>query len=286
MGLDNILNENIKLIEDYIENKLNFYKENILFEPIYYSIFAGGKRIRPILNIEAFKLFNNQYDIEDTLPLALLIEFIHNYSLVHDDLPAMDDDDYRRGKKSTHKKFGEAIGILTGDGLLNLGVEIVLREFKEKENLITRGVRAMYEIMNYSGIEGIIGGQVIDLELENRDTEIEEINIMYEKKTAALIQASLVSGAIMAGADNKEIELIRDFGLHLGLSYQLQDDLLDLEEDQKIGKKTIASILGLEKSQELSKKHLILSEDILDNLKDYDTSFFKDLNNTLIIRKY
>lgn len=275
------------LIDDYLKTSMdhkNSYQKKI-YEAMEYSLFTGGKRLRPIIALKAYEIFDA--NLEKILPFAAAIEMIHTYSLIHDDLPSMDDDDFRRGKPTNHKVFGEAMAILAGDGLLNLAFETMLNYTINNSHSIDEYkcyVRAMEEISIYSGTNGMIGGQVLDVlgGFENMD-ELKLI-YMYRTKTAGLIQASLVSGAIIGGANDEYIEKLRKFGLNLGLAYQIKDDILDYAEDESINKMTYLKYFDLNTCKEevkiLSKKAM----DILDSFNGIDIDFFKDLTKFLINR--
>ena len=267
-----------------ISNKDKCYQEKI-YEAMDYSIFTGGKRLRPIMNLKSCELFSGNY--VHSIPYALAIEMIHTYSLIHDDLPSMDDDDIRRGKATSHKLYGEAMAILAGDGLLNLAFETVLESIYSKanaENGVKKYIRALNEIACYSGTRGMIGGQVVDLLADGEDMNGDKIIFMYETKTAALIQAALVSGAIIGDAEDEEIEIMREFGYNLGLAYQIRDDILDFEEDSAIGKLTFLTYYDLDTSKEKVDEYSQRAIDLLDQLEDKDTSFFKALTEKLVLR--
>jgi geranylgeranyl diphosphate synthase type II len=261
------------------------YQERI-FESINYSLFTGGKRLRPIMALKSCEMFTN--DFKDAIPFALAIEMIHTYSLIHDDLPSMDNDDFRRGKPTNHKIFGEAMAILSGDGLLNLAFEIMLdyavNDSKKIEDY-DKYLKAIHEISKYSGIYGMIGGQVVDL-LSNYETmDKDKLLFMYKTKTAALIQSALVSGAIVGNASKTEVEIMREYGFYLGLAYQIRDDILDMEHDSEINKLTYLAYYDKEKAEQeisvLSNKAIAT----LNELEDRDTSFFKSLTEALVNRK-
>ncbi|MCF6464257.1 polyprenyl synthetase family protein [Clostridium sp. Cult1] len=277
-----IIDENLS---NLLMNKAG-YQERI-FESINYSLFTGGKRLRPILLLKSCEMFGGDY--EDSIPFALAIEMIHTYSLIHDDLPAMDDDDFRRGKLTNHKIYGEAIAILSGDGLLNLAFETMINYTLKNSKTIEdykRNVWAIDEISKYSGIFGMIGGQVVDLLSNEIDMDEDKLLFMYECKTAALIQASLVAGAILGGGNEDNIERMREFGLYLGLAYQIRDDILDREEDELINKATYLSFKNIDKAKkkvdELSRNAILL----LDNYDNKKVNFFKELTYYLINRNY
>ncbi|SCL82361.1 polyprenyl synthetase family protein [Sporanaerobacter sp. PP17-6a] len=217
------------------------YQKKIV-EAMEYSLFTGGKRLRPILLLESCELFKGEY--EDAMPFALAIEMIHTYSLIHDDLPSMDNDDYRRGKLTNHKVFGDALAILAGDGLLNLAYETMAENIINKSHTLEdyrRYVRAMNVIANASGIYGMVGGQVVDILSEGKNIERDELFFMYKNKTAALIQASLISGGIIGGAGEEELKKLEEYGLAIGVSYQIKDDVLDYNSGEDDSKTTYLS---------------------------------------------
>ena len=258
--LDTKIEEYSKIIDEALlkylpgENTL----EAEVCRAMKYSLMAGGKRLRPFLVLEFCRICKGQ--IEDALPFACAIEMIHTYSLIHDDLPAMDDDDLRRGKPSCHKMFDEAVAILAGDALLNRAFEIML-----SSNVTTqpqRVIKAAFELANASGVSGMIGGQMIDLEYEEKQCPIEILEQMHLKKTGAMIIAACKIGCIVAGADTQMIEAAQNYGRNIGLSFQIQDDILDAISDSETmgkpsgsdaqnGKSTFVTVLGIEKSREL-----------------------------------
>lgn len=284
------INEELDELKEVIDLELKkalymepSYEEKI-YEAIDYSLFTGGKRLRPIMNLKSCQIFAATF--KDSIPYAIAIEMIHTYSLIHDDLPAMDDDHFRRGKPTSHKVFGEAMAILAGDGLLNLAFETVLSHMENEEDNIRlkSHVRALNEISKYSGTSGMIGGQVVDLLADKGHMTGDELVFMYKAKTAALIQAALVSGAIIGGASDEDVEIIRDFGYNLGMAYQIRDDILDFEEDASIDKLTYLTFYNLDKAEEKVEEYSRAAIEILDKLKDKDTSFFKDLTRELVSR--
>ena len=245
------------VIEKYLPEETGFQKT--IFEAMNYSVQAGGKRLRPILMEETFKLFGGEGDV--IKPFMAGIEMIHTYSLVHDDLPAMDNDEYRRGKKTTHAKFGEAMGILAGDALLNYAYETVSEAFAvEPQN--TRIGKAFAVFAKKAGVFGMVGGQVVDVESEKKpEVEItrEKLDFIYKLKTGALIECSMMVGAILAGASDEEVKKIEQIASKIGLAFQIQDDILDVTSslevlgkpigsDEKNSKMTYVAFEGLEKS--------------------------------------
>jgi geranylgeranyl diphosphate synthase type II len=227
---------------------------------IRYSVFAGGKRIRPILCLEAARIFDPQ--TRSAVPVACALEFIHTYSLIHDDLPALDNDDLRRGKPTCHKQFGEATAILAGDALLTLAFETLAASPVEP----SRRVEVVREIAAAAGTrEGMVGGQVADLEAEGRGVEPEMLEYIHRSKTAALIRASVVAGALCGGAGEADVARLRRFGESIGWAFQVVDDILDVEEtsaalgktagkDLAQKKATYPALYGLEKSHQMAKE--------------------------------
>ncbi|WP_240649007.1 polyprenyl synthetase family protein [Anaerosphaera multitolerans] len=249
-SIDNYIYKNFTAVDEY---------QKKVYESMTYSLFSGGKRIRPILSILAYKTIKNSDEYEEVLPFAVAIELIHTYSLIHDDLPAMDDDDFRRGKPTNHKVYSEAIAILAGDGLLNMAAEVLAKEMDSYEDLekIKRAIKAMKYIFTASGVHDMIGGQVIDVEY-NDEMNYDICESMYKLKTAALIRASVVSGAIIAGATEEEIATLEEFSNCIGIAYQMKDDILDSEIDKEKEKNTILQFSSkeeiLEKIQQLTER--------------------------------
>ncbi|MDI3310194.1 MAG: polyprenyl synthetase family protein, partial [Thermoanaerobacterium sp.] len=214
---DDILREKI----EYINKGLNEFlsvtdRPEVLFEAMRYSVFAGGKRLRPVLCISACELVGGSK--EDALPVACAIEFIHTYSLIHDDLPAMDNDDLRRGKPTNHKVYGEAIAILAGDALLNYGFEVLIHQAlnsSKSQNIL----KAADEIARAAGCRGMIAGQVVDLLSENKEIGEYDLKFMHDHKTGALIRASILAGAIMGGADAATLKKLSSYAEYLGFAF-------------------------------------------------------------------
>lgn len=222
-------------LESYFKGKGNYEKK--IYEAMSYSLNASGKRIRPLLFLLGYSLYKNDY--EKVLPVAGAIEMIHTYSLIHDDLPSMDNDDLRRGRPTNHKVFGEAIAILAGDGLLNEAMNILFRfccEYETPQNL-----NACRIISESAGVDGMIGGQVIDILSENKRIPLEQLYEMHKKKTGAIIKASIISGAICGGASEKDLNLLTEYGEKLGLAFQIKDDILDVTGDSALLGKNIKS---------------------------------------------
>ncbi len=263
-----------------------------LIEAMNYSVTAGGKRLRPMLLQETARLFG--YEGEDVPPFMAAIEIIHTYSLVHDDLPAIDNDDYRRGKPTTHKKYGHATGILAGDGLLNYAYEIC-SEAIIKSVCPDRAAKALMVLSKKAGIYGMVGGQTVDVEYTDKPMPPEVLQFVHELKTGALIQAAMMAGAFLAGAKEDEIEKIEKIALMTGLAFQIQDDILDVTSttevlgkpvfsDKKNNKTTYVTILGLEGARQKVKEYSNSAVALLNEL-NYKNKFLQDLLISLIHRE-
>lgn len=264
----------------------------VIIEAMRYSLFAGGKRLRPILALMSCELFSGNE--EDVLPFACCIEMIHTYSLIHDDLPAMDNDDLRRGKPTNHKIFGDGFAVLAGDALLN-------HAFEKMTGIIIKNptpeyIRAMDIICRASGVSGMIGGQCIDLYSENKSIDLDTLKSMHEKKTGALITASLVTGAVLSKTDEGDIKNIMELGYIIGLAFQVADDILDvsgseemlgksINKDAKSHKSNFISFYGLEKSREIAKE---LIEEAKVKLENYGNRGcrLRELSEYIISRDY
>lgn len=270
-------------------------QQRIIFEAMNYSVRAGGKRLRPMLMEETYHMFGGSSAVIE--PFMAAIEMIHTYSLVHDDLPAMDNDEYRRGKKTTHAVYGEAMGILAGDALLNLAYETAAKAF-DMEVIDARVARAFTVLAKKAGVYGMVGGQVVDVESEKSDDcpiTREKLDFIYRLKTGALIESSMMIGAILAGASSDEISRVEQIAAKLGLAFQIQDDVLDVTStlevlgkpvgsDEKNNKATYVTFEGLDKAvsdvERISKE----AEEQLDDL-GYDDAFLKELFEYLIHRE-
>lgn len=255
-----------KIIEQnllqYIENIFET-KQHTLYEAMKYSLLAGGKRFRPVLHLETARLLGGE--VNDYIDSACAIEYIHTYSLIHDDLPAMDNDDFRRGKLTNHKVFGEDIAILAGDGLLNTSFEILWNKVKSNPTIPT--IKGAQLIVEKSGTNGMIAGQVVDIQSENKQIDIETLLYIHHKKTGALIEASILSVALMMNADMHMIEALKKYALHLGLAFQISDDILDvigsfeslgkpIGSDVQNQKSTFVTHYGLEQAKQLLEKNV------------------------------
>lgn len=285
--------ESIKLkINNYLEN---YFKKEVsynqhLYDAMAYSINLGGKRIRPILMLLTYSIYNDNY--EKIMPIAAAIEMIHTYSLIHDDLPCMDDDDLRRGKPTNHKVFGESMAVLAGDALLNEAMNIM---FDFCINNDINSLRACKIISQAAGAEGMIGGQVVDILSEGKSISNEELLYMHNKKTGELIRAAVIAGAVIGGASKEEETLFDKFGKKLGLAFQIKDDILDVTSSKEVLGKTVnsdiynnktnfISMYGLEKCNELCENLTKECMDILNKISE-DTTGLKEITEFLLRRE-
>ncbi|MCR5584511.1 MAG: polyprenyl synthetase family protein [Lachnospiraceae bacterium] len=301
-----------RCIENFLPDEDGLQK--IIIEALNYSILAGGKRIRPILIREFYAIFSRKTnpeiepDFERIEPFMTAMEMIHTYSLVHDDLPAMDNDMLRRGKPTTHAKFGHANGVLAGDALLNYSVETVTKAFAEDdfsgedcyEDITNvewnkRVVKAMKLLYTRAGIFGMIGGQTVDVEKTGKPLTADELDFIYELKTCALISASILCGAVLGGAGIKDLAFLEPLGSDIGMAFQIRDDILDIEGDEKVFGKPIGSdeknckttwvtLYGMEKAKEKVKAYTDDALGILDKLPENE--FMKAFVKALAERNY
>ncbi|WP_415975053.1 polyprenyl synthetase family protein [Eubacterium ramulus] len=278
------------IITKYLPKESGYQKT--VMEAMNYSFLAGGKRLRPMLMQETYRLFGGNSDIIE--PFMAAIEMIHTYSLIHDDLPAMDNDDYRRGRKTTHVVYGEAMGILAGDALLNFAFETACKGLmQDVGNPVV--ARAVQILAQKAGIYGMLGGQVVDVESEGQPLEREKLDFIYDLKTGALIEASMLIGAVLAGASEKEQQVILQVAKDVGLAFQIQDDILDVTSDmetlgkpigsdEKNHKTTYVTIRGLAQAQKDVEK---ISERALEGVASLseENVFLNELIRYLIHRK-
>lgn len=291
--------ENYQANVEQIETLLRRYcppkegKQSDIMDAMEYNLLAGGKRLRPMLMHEVYFLFGGNEKVIE--PFMVAIEMIHTYSLVHDDLPAMDNDDYRRGRKTTHIVYGEDLAILTGDALLNYAFETASTAFDlapEKSFIIGK---ALQVLAKKAGIYGMIGGQVVDVKSTGKRIGMETLDFIYKLKTAALIEASMMIGAILAGASNEEVKIVEEIAEKIGLSFQIQDDILDIEStaevlgkpirsDEKNEKMTYVTWTGLKEAktlvEEMSKEAVLMLESLHPS-----NDFLKQLLLSLIHRE-
>ena len=251
----------IKEIESILQKALPEVKgyQALIMEAMEYNLMAGGKRLRPMLMKETFELFGGESKVVE--PFMAAIEMIHTYSLVHDDLPAMDNDDYRRGRKTTHVVYGEAMGILTGDALLNYAFETAATAFSLYPEKSFEIGKAMQILAGKAGIYGMIGGQVVDVMSEGKAISKEILDFIHELKTAALIECSMMIGAVLAGAAEDDVKKVELIAKNIGLAFQIQDDILDVTStpevlgkpvlsDEKNEKTTYVTLVGLEQAKQ------------------------------------
>ena len=284
-----------KVIDCYLPEETGHQKT--VLESMNYSVKAGGKRLRPMLMQETYRLFGgSDRDIE---PFMAAMEMMHSASLVHDDLPAMDNDEYRRGRKTTWVEYGEAMAILAGDGLLNYAFETALKAFELPDGDADKKAKALSILAKKAGIYGMIGGQTADIEAENLGDKVTEEHLLFihEHKTAALIQASMMIGSVLAGADEEQIALVEKAAYEIGVAFQIQDDILDVTSnletlgkpvgsDEKNNKTTYVILKGIE---EASKEQRELSNhaiELLESLgeKGFQNEFLMELIRSLITR--
>lgn len=274
-------------LQKYLQSSNTEYKES-LYQAMEYSLLAPGKRIRPILCLEFAKLCGGE--TEKAIPFAVAVEMIHAYSLIHDDLPCMDNDDIRRGRATNHKVFGEDIALIAGDGLLNKAFEVMLSADISSEKI----VKASKIMADCAGSEGMIGGQCIDLQSEGQKLSLQALQAMNMGKTVALIKAACSMGAVVAGASDKEVKSAEDFAIGLGMAFQIRDDILDvigsadelgknIGMDMQLEKCNYVSLLGIDKCQELVESYTKSALEALDVFTGDKTALI-NLSNKLINR--
>lgn len=279
-----------EIIEKYLPKEEGFQKT--VLEAMNYSVRAGGKRLRPMLMLETYRMFGGGSDMIE--PFMAAMEMIHTHSLVHDDLPAMDNDEYRRGQETTWMKYGEAMGVLAGDGLLNYAYETASRAFSIEPGNPAIG-QAFAVLTGKTGVYGMLGGQCRDVEMAGKSLSEEELDFIYRLKTGALIEASMMIGAILAGADDTDVQAVEQIASAVGMAFQIQDDILDVtstveelgkpvRSDEKNEKTTYVTLMGLAqagKDVERISKDAIAG---LDRLKA-ENEFLRELVLSLIDRR-
>ena len=288
-SLKNQIQENAKRIESIIYSFLpeeKGYQKPVL-EAMNYTMQAGGKRLRPMLMEESYKLFGGS-DPSLIQPFMAAIEMIHTYSLIHDDLPALDNDDYRRGRKTAHVVYGEAMAILAGDALLNYAFETAAKAFRGDMQDITTA-KALRILASKPGIYGMIGGQTADVADEDQDITLEELMFIHENKTSALIECSMMIGAILAGAKEEEVIRMESIARKIGLAFQIQDDILDITSTQEELGKPVGSDEKNHKNTYVSMKGIVKAkEDVLrytkEAISEFDTLEYENtyLRNLLL----
>lgn len=278
------------ILEMYLPKEEGFQKT--VLEAMNYSMYAGGKRLRPILMLETYRLFGGQGKVIE--PFMAAIEMIHTHSLIHDDLPALDNDEYRRGRRTTHVVYGEAMAILAGDALLNYAYETAVQAF-ELEPESTRIGKALAILSRKTGVYGMLGGQCVDVEAAGKNITREKLDFIYRLKTSALIEASMMTGAALAGASKEQIQQIEAAARDIGLAFQIRDDILDVTStvdelgkpvfsDEKNEKMTYVTIEGIEKAkkdvEEISKRAICALKSM-----EKENEFLEELVISLVDRK-
>lgn len=292
--IDKLIAEKAARINDIVESYLppaDGFNRTVC-EAMAYSVEAGGKRLRPMLMEETYRLFGGKSEV--IKPFMAAIEMIHTYSLIHDDLPALDNDDYRRGRKTSHVVFGEAMAILAGDALLNYAYETACKAFGMGED-IHAVASAMCVLAQKPGINGMIGGQVVDVEMTGKELSKEQLEYVYENKTGALIEASMMIGAILAGADEAKVAAVHKIASDVGMAFQIQDDILDVtstteqlgkpvHSDEKNEKTTYVTLKGIEQAHKDVER---MTEEAIDELKKFPAgdNFLEQLLKSLVYRE-
>lgn len=269
------MGERAKLIDAALDESVPMQYPDVIHESMRYSLLAGGKRVRPALCLASCELVGGS--IDQAMPTACALEMIHTMSLIHDDLPSMDNDDFRRGKPTNHKVYGEEMAILAGDALLSLSFEYIARETKGVD--AQRVLQVIVEVGKSVGSEGLVGGQVVDIKSEgDSSVGLDTLKYIHEHKTAALLESAVVSGAILGGAGPEDIERLRKYSRSIGLAFQVVDDILDITatteelgktagKDLAVAKTTYPSLVGLDRSKEIAEE---LIADAKAQLASYD----------------
>lgn len=268
------VSEYIKLIDENLDKFLKVRYPEDIFKSMRYSVLSKGKRLRPVMCLEACRIFGG--NIQDAIPTACAIEMLHAQSLIHDDLPCMDNDDFRRGQPTNHKVFGEAIAVLAGDALLSFAPQLILQKSKNLSEKII--IRLLEEYCITAGAYGLIAGQVVDIESEGKEISPETLEFIHTHKTADLFKFALKSGAIIAGAIEEKIDAVEEIGQNLGFAFQICDDILDetstfeelgktLGKDKETKKSTYTAIFGVEKARN---KVVCLLDNVYDTMAKYE----------------
>ena len=295
MNFEQEMQRRVHDIEDIIKQFLPPKEgpQKLIMETMDYALLIGGKRIRPLLMSETYRMFGGAEKVIE--PFIAAIEMIHTYSLVHDDLPAMDNDDYRRGQKTIHVVYGEDLAILTGDALLNYAFEVMTKALKGYPKQSLQIGEAIGEVAEKAGIYGMIGGQVVDVTAAGKTISLEQLDYIYTRKTCALLEASMKVGAILAGAPEEKVQVMEEIARSVGLAFQIQDDILDvsgsfevlgkpIHSDDKNDKTTFVTLKGLTKAKaevaRLSTEALAL----LDSLEEQNI-FLKETIKALVVRE-
>ena len=253
-------------------------EQRLIMEAMEYSLLAGGKRLRPMLMWETYRLFGGKGSVVE--PFMAAMEMIHTYSLVHDDLPAMDNDEYRRGRKTTHVVYGEDMGILAGDALLNYAFETASQAFDLEDTDFLRVGKAMQILAKKAGIYGMIGGQVVDVKSSGKKIDGEKLEFIYRLKTGALIEASMMIGAVLAGADDECVQAVEEIAAKVGMAFQIQDDILDVISTTEVLGKPVHSDEKNEKMTYVVWKGLDVAKQEVEHLSRKAISDLRALNPT------
>ncbi len=295
INIENKLTERASLIQNTLENYLKHDKTleyTKIFEAMEYSVLNAGKRLRPVILLEFCTMCGGK--IEQALPFAVALEMIHTYSLIHDDLPCMDDDDIRRGKPTSHKVYGEALAVLSGDALLTLAFEVASKYSIQNGLDAKIAINAINVLAKNAGVNGMIGGQVIDILSENKQISYDMLSKLQSLKTGALLCSAGIIGTMIAGADEKKITSAKIFCDKLGLAFQIRDDILDIignsevfgkpvGSDEKAGKSTFPALLGVDKCNELV---ATLTKEAISELYTFENNeFLIELAKSLINRE-
>lgn len=281
-----------EIVYSYLPPEEGYQK--VVMEAMNYSMKAGGKRLRPLMMLETFRLCGGSAEEESMVyPFMAAIEMIHTYSLIHDDLPALDNDDYRRGRKTSHVVFGEAMAILAGDALLNYAFETACKAFEEHEGDV-RVSRALTILAKKPGINGMIGGQVVDVAMTGKKLSREQLCYIYENKTGALIEAAMMIGAVLAGAGEETLSEVEALASDIGMAFQIQDDFLDVYGDSSVTGKPVLSdeengkitMLDIYGPEEAARQVKLLSEQAAAGIDKLGTDgeFLRELIISLISR--
>ncbi|MBL7242033.1 polyprenyl synthetase family protein [Bacillus altitudinis] len=293
-NLNEFLTTRKQAIEDYLftyVQELSIPEE--LKSSMLYSLKAGGKRLRPVLVLALLNAYGKRE--EDGIPVGSAVEMIHTYSLIHDDLPCMDDDDLRRGKPTNHKVYGEATAVLAGDALLTESFRLITSQLSD-DVPADQKLRIIDELVTSAGALGMVGGQFDDMEAEQKQIPLSELESIHARKTGKLLTFSVVAGAILAGASDDEIEKLREFSYHIGIAFQIRDDILDLEgSEEKIGKRigsdtaneksTYPSLLTLSGAKEKLDEHITRAKEIVSNL-ELEQNLLHDLCDLIASRDH
>jgi len=296
MTFETTMQDNKAYIESVLKSTIKGHDgpEQVVYEAMAYSLLAGGKRLRPMIVLEVYRLFHsNTESIEGYLAA---IEMIHTYSLIHDDLPAMDDDELRRGLPTCHIKYGEDIAILAGDGLLNLAYE-VMGETALANGLGSKGLKALLCLGNKAGVKGMVGGQVVDIINEEKVIDLETVEYIHLHKTSALIEAAFMMGGYLADVSDSVINTLELIGRSVGMAFQIQDDILDvtstveqlgkpINSDEKNAKTTYINLKGIDQARVDITDYLDKAERLLKHLEAKDTSFVTSLIEFIRNRNY